>query len=70
VDKTKVDAFLKENNLTGRVVLIHPNSGVANRTWPAAAWEALIERFLDDGWSVVLIGSNNNFYSHKKNRRN
>ncbi|MTH46134.1 hypothetical protein GJV78_07700 [Escherichia alba] len=66
VDKTKVDAFLKENNLTGRVVLIHPNSGVANRTWPAAAWEALIERFLDDGWSVVLIGSNNNFYSHKK----
>ena len=66
IDKKKVDGFIESNNLTSKVVLIHPNEGVPNRTWPKASWEALIELFLNDGWSVVLIGANNNFYTHKK----
>lgn len=66
LDKTKVDAFLKVNGLSSKVALIHPNVGVPNRTWPQSSWDELVEHFLQDGWSVVLIGSNNNFYSHKK----
>lgn len=66
VDKKKVDDFIESNNLTSKIVLIHPNDGVPNRTWPKTSWEALIELFLNDDWSVVLIGANNNFYSHKK----
>ncbi|HEF0025212.1 TPA: hypothetical protein R8G79_004209 [Citrobacter amalonaticus] len=66
IDKRNVDRFLRDNHLMNNVVLIHPNEGVPNRTWPQASWEALIERFVQDGWSVVLIGANTNFYSHKK----
>lgn len=66
LDKTKVDNFLQQNGLTNKIVLIHPNVGVPNRTWPQASWAELVEKFIADGWSVVLIGSNSNFYSHKK----
>lgn len=66
IDTTRVDRFLHENHLTQKVVLIHPNVGVPNRTWPRERWEALIEHFFADGWSVVLIGANNNFYAYKK----
>ncbi|MEG0098636.1 MAG: glycosyltransferase family 9 protein [Citrobacter sp.] len=66
IDKSKVDSFIETNKLAGKVVLIHPNEGVPNRTWPKTSWEKLIELFLNDGWSVVLIGANKNFYAHKK----
>lgn len=66
VDKQKVDNFIESHNLTSKVVLIHPNEGVPNRTWPKDSWKALVELFVNDGWSVVLIGANNNFYTHKK----
>lgn len=68
LDKRHVDAFMDAHGLTRaeKIVLVHPNVGVPNRTWPQQYWEALIARFVDDGWSVVLIGSNTNFYSHKK----
>lgn len=66
IDKTQVDNFLKMNKLERKIVLIHPNVGVPNRTWPRQSWAELIEKFIHDGWSVVLIGSNNNFYAHKK----
>lgn len=66
INTIQVDKFLKQNNLNRKIVLIHPNVGVPNRTWPQQSWAELIEKFIYDGWSVVLIGSNNNFYSHKK----
>lgn len=68
LDKRHVDAFMQEHNLTRarNIVLLHPNVGVPNRTWPQQYWEVLIERFVAEGWSVVLIGSNSNFYAHKK----
>lgn len=66
VDKTKVDDFLLKNGLKSKIVLIHPNVGVPNRTWPQQSWAEIIDKFIKDGWSVILIGSNNNFYSHKK----
>lgn len=66
VDKKNVDNFLQQNNLVDRIVLIHANVGVPNRTWPQQSWAELVEKLIMDGWSVVLIGSNNNFYSHKK----
>lgn len=66
VDKNNVDGFLQCNNLNNNIVLIHANTGVPNRTWPQQYWSQLIDKFLADGWSVILIGSNNNFYSYKK----
>lgn len=48
------------------MVLIHPNVGVPNRTYPQSLWSELVDKFIAEGWSVILIGSNNNFYSHKK----
>lgn len=67
IDRTAVDNFVSENNLTsGRVVLLHPNIGAANRTWPQHHWENLARRFVSQGWQVVLIGSDNNKYQDKK----
>ena len=34
----------------------HLGAGTAAKRWPPAHWKALITRFLDDGWRVVVIG--------------
>jgi ADP-heptose:LPS heptosyltransferase len=34
----------------------HLGAGTAAKRWPPAHWKALIARFLDDGWRVIVIG--------------
>jgi ADP-heptose:LPS heptosyltransferase len=34
----------------------HLGAGTAAKRWPPAHWKVLIDRFLDDGWRVVIIG--------------
>ncbi len=34
----------------------HLGAGTAAKRWPPGHWKALITRFLDDGWRVVVIG--------------
>lgn len=67
IDNAPVDAFMRENGITsGKVALLHPNIGSPNRTWSKASWERLAERFVADGWQVILIGSDTNKYASKK----
>jgi heptosyltransferase-2 len=34
----------------------HLGAGTAAKRWPPGHWKVLIDRFLDDGWRVVIIG--------------
>jgi heptosyltransferase-2 len=34
----------------------HLGAGTAAKRWPPSHWKTLIDRFLDDGWRVVVIG--------------
>ncbi|QDY41033.1 hypothetical protein D8B20_03575 [Candidatus Pantoea soli] len=65
-EQQKVADFIHAHQLQAqKVVLLHPNIGAANRTWPVSHWVALSEIFLQQGWQVVLIGSNHNKYKEK-----
>lgn len=56
-----ISAFYNQHCLQDKpVMLLHPNVGHANRTWPQENWYALAEMWLQTGWAVVLTGSQNN----------
>ncbi|SQB21858.1 Glycosyltransferase family 9 (heptosyltransferase) [Citrobacter koseri] len=56
-----VDAFWQQHKLENApVLLMHPNIGHPNRTWPQNNWHELAQMWLQTGWQVVFIGSNNN----------
>jgi ADP-heptose:LPS heptosyltransferase len=38
------------------LLAVHLGAGTAAKRWPPSAWAALIERFLTDGWRVVVVG--------------
>jgi heptosyltransferase-2 len=38
------------------LIAVHLGAGTSAKRWPARAWKALIERFLDAGWRVIMIG--------------
>lgn len=38
------------------LLAVHLGAGTAAKRWPARSWGALIARFLDDGWRVVIVG--------------
>lgn len=38
------------------IVLVHLGAGTAAKRWPLRHWRALVGRFLDDGWRVVVVG--------------
>lgn len=66
-EKIKVDVFLKEKiNNKKKIVLMHPNIGHPNRTWPAEYWDQLSSLFIKGNWNVMFIGSNNNSEKNKK----
>lgn len=66
-DGQTVDDFMAEHQLDGqRVVLLHPNIGAPNRTWPASQWRDIARLMLEDGWQVVIIGSSHNKYAYKQ----
>ncbi len=38
------------------LLAVHLGAGNAAKRWPTASWNILIERFLADGWRVVVVG--------------
>lgn len=38
------------------MLTVHLGAGTAAKRWPKKHWKALLERFLDDGWRVVIVG--------------
>lgn len=61
-----IDTFYRINKLDEKpVLLVHPNIGHPNRTWPQENWFALTEMWLLSGWEVIFIGSNANSEANK-----
>lgn len=53
--------FYEQYQLDGRhVILMHPNIGHPNRTWPEENWHQLAMLWIETGWAVIYIGSNHN----------
>jgi heptosyltransferase-2 len=38
------------------LLAVHLGAGTAAKRWPARHWRALLDRFLADGWRVVVVG--------------
>jgi heptosyltransferase-2 len=38
------------------LLAIHLGAGTAAKRWPTRSWKTLIERFLEGGWRVVIVG--------------
>ncbi|WP_422925349.1 glycosyltransferase family 9 protein [Singulisphaera sp. PoT] len=38
------------------LLAVHPGAGTSAKRWPAQYWQALIGRFLQDGWRVIVVG--------------
>lgn len=38
------------------LLAVHLGAGNAAKRWPARSWKALVERFLADGWRIVVVG--------------
>jgi ADP-heptose:LPS heptosyltransferase len=38
------------------LLAVHLGAGNAAKRWPPRSWKALVERFLDAGWRVVVVG--------------
>ncbi|OJW21664.1 MAG: glycosyl transferase [Planctomycetales bacterium 71-10] len=38
------------------MLAVHLGAGTAAKRWPKKHWKSLLERFLDDGWRVVIVG--------------
>lgn len=38
------------------LLAVHVGAGTAAKRWPPGYWKVLIDRFLDDGWRVVIVG--------------
>ncbi len=41
---------------TAPLLAVHLGAGAAAKRWPARHWQALVGRFLDDGWRVIAVG--------------
>ena len=38
------------------LLAVHIGAGTAAKRWPRRHWSSLLERFLEDGWRVVVVG--------------
>jgi heptosyltransferase-2 len=38
------------------LLAVHLGAGTAAKRWPLRFWKTLIDRFLDDGWRIVVVG--------------
>jgi heptosyltransferase-2 len=38
------------------MLTVHLGAGTAAKRWPRKHWKALLERFLEDGWRVIVVG--------------
>jgi ADP-heptose:LPS heptosyltransferase len=39
------------------LLAVHLGAGTAAKRWPTRSWKVLVERFLDSGWRVVVVGA-------------
>lgn len=39
------------------LLAVHLGAGTAAKRWPIGHWRALVARFLDDGWRVIVVGT-------------
>ncbi len=38
------------------LLAVHLGAGNAAKRWPTRSWKLLVQRFLDDGWRIVVVG--------------
>src|SRR5262249_3171768 len=38
------------------LLAVHLGAGNAAKRWPTRSWKALVERFLEDGWRIIVVG--------------
>jgi hypothetical protein len=38
------------------LLAVHLGAGTAAKRWPARSWKVLVDRFLNSGWRVVVVG--------------
>jgi ADP-heptose:LPS heptosyltransferase len=38
------------------LLAVHLGAGTAAKRWPISSWDALVSRFLADGWRVIVVG--------------
>jgi heptosyltransferase-2 len=38
------------------LLAVHLGAGNAAKRWPTRSWRSLVERFLEDGWRIVVVG--------------
>jgi heptosyltransferase-2 len=38
------------------LLAVHLGAGTAAKRWPARSWKVLVDRFLDSGWRVIVVG--------------
>jgi ADP-heptose:LPS heptosyltransferase len=41
---------------TAPLLAVHLGAGTTAKRWPLRSWQDLLDRFLDDGWRVVVVG--------------
>jgi heptosyltransferase-2 len=50
--------WLHADRFTGQppLLTVHLGAGTRAKRWPVGSWKLLIDRFLKDGWRVVIVG--------------
>ena len=50
--------WLHADRFTSRppLLAVHMGAGNAAKRWPTRSWRALVGRFLEDGWRIVVVG--------------
>jgi heptosyltransferase-2 len=38
------------------LLAVHLGAGNAAKRWPTRSWKALVDRFLEDGWRIIVVG--------------
>jgi heptosyltransferase-2 len=52
------------------LLAVHLGAGTAAKRWPATHWRALLARFLDDGWRVIVVGGADDSHDRLPAHRN
>jgi ADP-heptose:LPS heptosyltransferase len=59
IDSIAADAdYLHADQFTSRppLLAVHLGAGNAAKRWPIGSWQALIDRFIESGWRIVVVG--------------
>lgn len=64
IDIPQANTLIDSLTFSGKTVLLHPNKDAANRCWPQAQWDALADRLLQEGWTVIIIGETKSSFTN------